>query len=248
MSFKGIMTKEMWKLLYKNNIVTATMCFERAGDTMWEILAKTILPRGGILKGSAKDVKEDENIHTHDPLEVTGRKRKRFNAIQFMAQFKPQRVIVESDDEDEERTSISKAKTSNNFVSYTSVTYVFAPPSLMSPFDEPIRVRGNRQSIALQMLCQKTNVIFDILPKSDLACNHMSLKSSVPLGCVPSRSTDTIKLELLPLTDGIITLDSLHINVEQELIVIEIDLDDEDRYILASLDWTERGYRRTWTW
>nr|GFD24385.1 hypothetical protein [Tanacetum cinerariifolium] len=43
----------------------------------------------------------------------------------------------------------------------------------------------------------------------------MWLKSRVPLGCVPSRSTVTVKLELLPLTDGIITLDSLQINVEQ---------------------------------
>lgn len=34
--------------------------------------------------------------------------------------------------------------------------------------------------------------------------------------CVPSRSTATIKLELLPLTDGIITLDSLQISVKEK--------------------------------
>lgn len=34
--------------------------------------------------------------------------------------------------------------------------------------------------------------------------------------CVPSQSTATIKLELLPLTDGIITLDSLQIDVKEK--------------------------------
>lgn len=112
-----------------------------------------------------------------------------------------------------------------------------SPPSPMSPFYEPVRVSSDRQSTALQRLWsaskllnsnsgddhdrkfgsfnEKTDVISDILPKSDLACTHMWLKSRVPLGCVPSRSTVTVKLELLPLTDGIITLDSLQINVEQ---------------------------------
>jgi hypothetical protein len=38
-------------------------------------------------------------------------------------------------------------------------------------------------------------------------------------GCirsVPSQSTATIKLELLPLTDGIITLDTLQIDVKEK--------------------------------
>lgn len=34
--------------------------------------------------------------------------------------------------------------------------------------------------------------------------------------CVPSQSTATIKLELLPLTDGIITLDTLQIDVKEK--------------------------------
>lgn len=34
--------------------------------------------------------------------------------------------------------------------------------------------------------------------------------------CVPAQSTATIKLELLPLTDGIITLDTLHIDVKEK--------------------------------
>lgn len=34
--------------------------------------------------------------------------------------------------------------------------------------------------------------------------------------CIPSQSTATIKLELLPLTDGIITLDTLQIDVKEK--------------------------------
>lgn len=49
-----------------------------------------------ISKESAKDVNEYGNVETQDPPEVRGRKRKRFNAIQFKARFKPQRVRVES--------------------------------------------------------------------------------------------------------------------------------------------------------
>ncbi|KAA8529467.1 hypothetical protein F0562_033734 [Nyssa sinensis] len=51
---------------------------------------------------------------------------------------------------------------------------------------------------------------------TDLCCTHLWLQSKVPLGCVPSQSTATIKLELLPLTDGIITLDSLQIDVKEK--------------------------------
>ncbi|KAK6139291.1 hypothetical protein DH2020_026969 [Rehmannia glutinosa] len=56
----------------------------------------------------------------------------------------------------------------------------------------------------------RTVPISDV-PKSDLGCTHLWLQSRVPLGCVPSQSTATVKLEVLPLTDGIITLDSLQI-------------------------------------
>lgn len=40
--------------------------------------------------------------------------------------------------------------------------------------------------------------------------------------CVPSQSTATIKLELLPLTDGIITLDTLQIDVKEKGILLLI--------------------------
>lgn len=62
-------------------------------------------------------------------------------------------------------------------------------------------------------------MISDVLPTSDLGCTHLWLQSRVPLGCVPCRSTATIKLELLPLTDGIITLDSLQISVKEKGVI-----------------------------
>ncbi|XP_050374315.1 uncharacterized protein LOC126791863 [Argentina anserina] len=54
------------------------------------------------------------------------------------------------------------------------------------------------------------------VPSTGLGCTHLWLQSRVPLGCVPSQSTATIKLELLPLTDGIITLDTLQIDVKEK--------------------------------
>ncbi|KAL8204295.1 hypothetical protein R6Q57_009918 [Mikania cordata] len=65
-------------------------------------------------------------------------------------------------------------------------------------------------------LNEHTISITDVLPTSDLGCTHLWLQSRVPLGCVPCKSTATIKLELLPLTDGIITLDSLQISVKEK--------------------------------
>ena len=47
-----------------------------------------------------------------------------------------------------------------------------------------------------------------------VACT--AITSYVCIRCVPSQSTATIKLELLPLTDGIITLDSLQIGVKEK--------------------------------
>ncbi|XP_022733470.1 uncharacterized protein LOC111287295 [Durio zibethinus] len=58
--------------------------------------------------------------------------------------------------------------------------------------------------------------IADFIPTSGLGCSHLWLQSRVPLGCVPAQSTATIKLELLPLTDGIITLDTLQIDVKEK--------------------------------
>ncbi|XP_048318479.2 uncharacterized protein LOC107428854 [Ziziphus jujuba] len=63
---------------------------------------------------------------------------------------------------------------------------------------------------------EQVSPLSDVLPSSGLGCTHLWLHSRVPLGCVPSQSTATIKLELLPLTDGIITLDTLQIDVKEK--------------------------------
>ncbi|XP_048427851.1 uncharacterized protein LOC125471475 [Pyrus x bretschneideri] len=63
---------------------------------------------------------------------------------------------------------------------------------------------------------EQTSPLSDAIPSAGLCCTHLWLQSRVPLGCVPSQSTATIKLELLPLTDGIITLDTLQIDVKEK--------------------------------
>ncbi|KAM3358917.1 hypothetical protein P3S68_021850 [Capsicum galapagoense] len=63
---------------------------------------------------------------------------------------------------------------------------------------------------------ERATPIPDVLPSGDVGCTHLWLQSRVPLGCVPAQSTATIKLEVLPLTDGIITLDSLQIDVKEK--------------------------------
>nr|XP_043625040.1 uncharacterized protein LOC122596517 [Erigeron canadensis] len=112
------------------------------------------------------------------------------------------------------------------------VSLTCSPRSPLSPIDDRRNTALQRQRSASKVLNQrcgegddhdhtygsfneKTIPISDVLPRSDLGRTHMWLKSRVPLGYVPSRSTITFKLELLPLTDGIITLDSLQINVEK---------------------------------
>lgn len=50
-------------------------------------------------------------------------------------------------------------------------------------------------------------------------CNvHVNVLYATPVNfrCIPSKTTAIIKLELLPLTDGIITLDTLQIDVEEK--------------------------------
>ncbi|BBG94198.1 hypothetical protein Prudu_002423, partial [Prunus dulcis] len=65
---------------------------------------------------------------------------------------------------------------------------------------------------------EQASPISDAIPSNGLCCTHLWLQSRVPLGCVPSQSMATIKLELLPLTDGIITLDTLQIDVKEKAI------------------------------
>ncbi|KAI3433073.1 uncharacterized protein J3R85_007267 [Psidium guajava] len=63
---------------------------------------------------------------------------------------------------------------------------------------------------------EQASPVSDAISTSGFGCTHLWLHSRVPLGCVPSQTTATIKLELLPLTDGIITLDTLQIDVKEK--------------------------------
>ncbi|GAB4859606.1 hypothetical protein Ancab_011080 [Ancistrocladus abbreviatus] len=102
------------------------------------------------------------------------------------------------------------------------------PSSPMSPFvgfsttgrlsSIPLLVENQKQdeNFGARSISFDEQAISDVIPTTALACNHLWLQSRVPLGCVPSQSTATVKLELLPLTDGIITLDTLQINVKEK--------------------------------
>lgn len=63
---------------------------------------------------------------------------------------------------------------------------------------------------------EQLTTISNFIPTSYWGYTHLWLLSRVPLGCVPAQSMATIKLELLPLIDGIITLDSLRIDVKEK--------------------------------
>ncbi|XP_065863064.1 uncharacterized protein [Euphorbia lathyris] len=65
-------------------------------------------------------------------------------------------------------------------------------------------------------LIEQSSPEVDVIPSNGYGCTHLWLQSRVPLGRVPAQSTATIKLELLPLTDGIITLDTLQIDVKDK--------------------------------
>ncbi|XP_027097313.1 uncharacterized protein [Coffea arabica] len=73
--------------------------------------------------------------------------------------------------------------------------------------------KGGYQSISLNA---EVIHLSDVLPSNDLGCTHLWLQSRVPLGCIPAQCTSTIKLEVLPLRDGIIALDSLQIGVKEK--------------------------------
>ncbi|MCO5613056.1 hypothetical protein L7F22_067330 [Adiantum nelumboides] len=56
----------------------------------------------------------------------------------------------------------------------------------------------------------------DIAAENSSARTHLWLQSIIPLGYVPPQSTTAIRCELLPLTDGIISLDTLHISTKDQ--------------------------------
>ncbi|GAB2285410.1 hypothetical protein Dimus_019863 [Dionaea muscipula] len=129
----------------------------------------------------------------------------------------------------EELTLTILAPTS--FTSPPSLVSLNSPSSPVSPFvgfsttkrlsSMPLLVENTKQGgkqLGAQSLSydDQTFPISDVIPTTALACNHLWLQSRVPLGCIPSQSTATVKIELLPLTDGIITLDTLRIHVKEK--------------------------------
>ncbi|KAL8518803.1 hypothetical protein ACS0TY_009959 [Phlomoides rotata] len=84
--------------------------------------------------------------------------------------------------------------------------------SSMSP-NQGKKVEGGPLSGSVN---EQTLPLSDVATYSDLGCTHLWLQSRVPLGCIPSQSTASVKLEVLPLTDGIVTLDSLQIMVKEK--------------------------------
>ncbi|GMH12113.1 hypothetical protein Nepgr_013954 [Nepenthes gracilis] len=118
-----------------------------------------------------------------------------------------------------------------SFTSLPSVVSLSSSPSSpSSPFvsflttqrlsSTPLLVENPKQndSVGARSVCfdEQTVSVSDSIPAAALSCNHLWLQSRIPLGCVPSQSTATVKLELLPLTDGIIILDTLQINVKEK--------------------------------
>ncbi|KAG8654050.1 hypothetical protein MANES_05G096500v8 [Manihot esculenta] len=128
-----------------------------------------------------------------------------------------------------------------SFTSPPSVGSLSSPRSPINPFvslsESTGQVNGERHGAVKQRLSslpppenpkqsgnivhsvsfnEQSSPISDVISSNDLGCTHLWLQSRVPLGCVPAQSTATIKLELLPLTDGIITLDTLQIDVKEK--------------------------------
>ncbi|KZV28722.1 hypothetical protein F511_32474 [Dorcoceras hygrometricum] len=81
------------------------------------------------------------------------------------------------------------------------------------PLNHGLKVEDGVHSVLLN---EELSYGSDVVPSNDLGCTHLWLQSRVPLGSVPAHSMATIKLEVLPLTDGIITLDSLQIDVKEK--------------------------------
>ncbi|XP_057810883.1 uncharacterized protein LOC131025233 [Salvia miltiorrhiza] len=85
-------------------------------------------------------------------------------------------------------------------------------PLCLSPDQAQITEDGPQSDSISNRFAPLSNMI----PSSDLSCTHLCMQTRVPLGCVPSQSTVAINLELVPLTNGIITLDSLQIDVKEK--------------------------------
>ncbi|GAA0146122.1 hypothetical protein LIER_06149 [Lithospermum erythrorhizon] len=80
-----------------------------------------------------------------------------------------------------------------------------------TPTHLELKGEGGSRSVFLDDQATPTS---DVIPKGKLGCTHLWLQSEVPLGSVPPHSISSVKLEVLPLTNGIISLDSLQIDAK----------------------------------
>ncbi|WCJ32496.1 hypothetical protein M5689_013916 [Euphorbia peplus] len=87
--------------------------------------------------------------------------------------------------------------------------------SVSMPVSTNLKESSNDEVPSLSFTEESSSEV-DVIPSNGYGCTHLWLQSRVPLGRVPAQSTATIKLELLPLTDGIITLDTLQIDVKDK--------------------------------
>ncbi|KAI0498917.1 hypothetical protein KFK09_019815 [Dendrobium nobile] len=88
-------------------------------------------------------------------------------------------------------------------------------PSFMSAVTETQKVHDFSDK-RLISLAQRVSATSEFISSTNLGCTHLWLQSTVPLGLVSAHSSATVKLELLPLTDGIITLDTLQVAAQEK--------------------------------
>lgn len=79
----------------------------------------------------------------------------------------------------------------------------------------PVKPIESIMGITPRVVKERAISAADIAAENSTARTHLWLQSIIPLGSVPSQSTTAIRCELLPLTDGIITLDTLHISTKE---------------------------------
>ncbi|GMG98541.1 hypothetical protein Nepgr_000381 [Nepenthes gracilis] len=98
-------------------------------------------------------------------------------------------------------------------------TFITSPPSVVSLNSSPSTPESPFVGFSTTQRLSTMPLLLENPTQNDttaLICNYLWLQGRVPLGCIPSQCTATVKLNLLPLTDGIITLDTLQINVKEK--------------------------------
>ncbi|XP_042432201.1 uncharacterized protein LOC122018835 isoform X1 [Zingiber officinale] len=92
------------------------------------------------------------------------------------------------------------------------IVQVLSPLPVTTTFEN----ESSNDSNTLGSEGQETSTLPDHVSSNCSGLTHLWMQSAVPLGCIPAHSSATVKLELLPLTDGIIPLDTLRIAVKEK--------------------------------